>query len=474
MLLPSSATRVDAPEAMAPRFWIAPDRASREIAIVATLVSIALLSCLLRVYSRGRLLRTFAFDDGLALGASMCSIGVVATFVGLIRLGVKDSQSDSKTSGPWELSLSLINIVGISTAKLSGAFYLLRIFGRKYCRYLLYALIALILPSALTWFGSTLLRCVPVATVWDSSISSDAHCMLWDTAATFAVINNVINTSTDLILVLLTIPLACGSSVNLKNRMIVITVSGVGFAVCAAAIIRTKMMFDIWQKGPAVDNNSTALHLWSIIEVTTAIIAINIPTLTPLATSLKAIITTRRRPKISAPIPHNTAPPQSSVHSRYSSQTVIYRPNTAHVHSLTRFHDDESNLTFDIETLASRPHTRTHTMHTRTTGHSRRVSDWSQFSGFTYYTNPSEPPDMTPSRTRDDGEGLTELEEIIRSLGLDKKGESEGGGGAGLAVAAMRNGTPHERASEGGGGDVSFQGGDGGEGDVQVPRTRKG
>ncbi|KAH9874862.1 hypothetical protein J1614_004349 [Plenodomus biglobosus] len=485
MLLRLHEMRVDAREVTYRRSLIAPDKASLEVVIVATLVSIALLSCLLRVYTRGRLLRTFAFDDGLALVAALCSAGILATFIVLANLGVEDAQgeatsNDGGSTGPWALALSLLHIIGISLVKLSGAFCLLRIFDRRYCRFLLYGLIAFIIPSALTWFGSTLLRCVPVAAAWNQSVSTGAHCMSWETFITFAVINNVINTSTDLILVLLIVPIVFSQSINLKNRAMIIVVACVGFVACAAATLRTKTLFSIWQTGYRTDKVNRQSHFWSTVEITATLIALNMSTLASLAKAVHAILTPERRPPISSPRLQNPPTTHSSIHSRYSSQTVIHRPNTAHLPTLTRFHDTESNLTFDIATQASRTRTqtmqtrsRTHTMRTHTTGHhSRNVSDWSQFSGFTYYTNPSEPPDLAYER-----EDLTELEEVIRNLGLDKmrNGGSETGEGTHLAVVAMREGTPHERVAEEHRdmeeSDLDSDYGD--QGGIQLPRTRE-
>ncbi|KAH9878800.1 hypothetical protein IAQ61_002074 [Plenodomus lingam] len=282
---------VGAREATSRRSWIAPDKVSPEIAIVATLVSIALFSCLLRVCTRGRLLRTFAFDDGLALVAGLCSIGLLVTFIGQLRSGLEEGWQATRSSndgatGPWALALSLFHIIGISLAKLSGAFYLLRIFDRRYCRFLLYGLIALILPSALTWFGSTLLRCIPLAAAWRHPSPPGSHCMSWEAFITFAVINNVINTSTDLILVLILLPIACSPSINLKTKATIITIICIAFIACAAAILQTKTLFSNWQTGSLTEKNSLKSHLHRTIELTTALLVLNIPSLASLASTL--------------------------------------------------------------------------------------------------------------------------------------------------------------------------------------------
>ncbi|KAF1961076.1 hypothetical protein CC80DRAFT_387907, partial [Byssothecium circinans] len=56
------------------------------LATVATLVSIALLSFLLRVYTRIKFLRIFAIDDRLMLVAAICASGTLITFASLTHL----------------------------------------------------------------------------------------------------------------------------------------------------------------------------------------------------------------------------------------------------------------------------------------------------------------------------------------------------------------------------------------------------
>lgn len=62
--------RVVAQQTVLPRSLTAPDKAAAELVLVATLVSIALCSYLLRLFTHGRRLRTFAFDDGLTMVAA--------------------------------------------------------------------------------------------------------------------------------------------------------------------------------------------------------------------------------------------------------------------------------------------------------------------------------------------------------------------------------------------------------------------
>jgi hypothetical protein len=127
----------------------------------------------------------------------------------------------------------------------------------------------------------------------------------------------------------------------------------------------------------------------------------------------------------------------ASYASRHSTQTVIYRPNTAYFPShIQRFHDDESNLDFDIETQSSRTRT-------APSQHTRNVSDWSQFSGFTYYTNATEERRVSGKRGR---VSTLELEEIVKSLGLGRG--SAGGLGEELYISDDKNQRDNEEVDD--------------------------
>jgi hypothetical protein len=164
---------------------------------------------------------------------------------------------------------------------------------------------------------------------------------------------------------------------------------------------------------------------WGTIELTTAMIAVNLGTLIPLGGAINTPNVepqnTRSIPKISGPVAgsavhvshgdvdsifgtERSGTSKSKSHNkRHSGQTIMYRPNTAYFPAsytypgLTRFHDDESNLDFDIAAPSTRstrklrkplPPSRFSGSTTYTVD-TRRISDWSQLSGFTYYSQAS-------------------------------------------------------------------------------------
>jgi hypothetical protein len=92
-------------------------------------------------------LRTSLLHDGSNTG-QVCAVGVVIAFTGALELGFGKQNWDSMKISPWIWALNLFHIVGLGTTKLSVAFYLLRIFERRYCSYSIYAMIGRLFTSS--------------------------------------------------------------------------------------------------------------------------------------------------------------------------------------------------------------------------------------------------------------------------------------------------------------------------------------
>ena len=204
-------------------------------------------------------------------------------------------------------------------------------------------------------------------------------------------------------------------------------------AAVAAATIRTYYLYTSWLNS-VIDDSAAHTTLWSSIELTLGLLAASASTLQPLLASAGEHIRDRRNKT------HNTkhfsassvsTPRPYPSESYTSTSTVIHRPNAPHLLSL-RYHDDESNLDFDIETPQR---TRTHTLRTRG-AHSRNVSDWSQFSGFTYYTTTAASVhEASPRRSRVVSVG--EMEMRTRNIGVGSAGDRDGNGNIGIAVTTL-------------------------------------
>ena len=217
------------------------------------------------------------------------------------------------------------------------------------------------------------------------------------------------------------------------------------------------MVVTSWDHIGYRNNFDLTFTTWGICEFLTAMIAVNLSTLLPLGRAIRSPDSAARSPPrsvgISGPVAGSTVhllhgdvdevvPSYSEPYtperdrfynSRYSGQTVIYRPDTAyfpaHFHSnnsMSRFHDDESNLDFDIEAPSTRssparkttklgPSSR-FSVSTAST-HTRRVSDSSQLSGYSHKDSEADFGKEKNGRVR---VSAVELEEIVESLGLKR------------------------------------------------------
>ncbi|KAF2640820.1 hypothetical protein P280DRAFT_399457, partial [Massarina eburnea CBS 473.64] len=260
------------------------------LATVATLVSIALLTFLLRVYTRIKLLRIFAIDDGLMLVAALCSFGNLIAFALLVRLGLghhRDElpKADVSAVGVYLWSFTVLIVIGISLVKLSVAFFLLRIIQRPQYRLVLYCMIAILVPSTLVWTFTLLFQCTPVAAAWNPELRSNAQCMSRTTYRNLNVFNSSINAATDLSLAILPLSIVWGLRVSLHAKLSLAAVLGLGFFSSAAAIVRMPLIYNMWSQHDPFAHSGT-FCIWSVIEMTTGMTAACLPTLKPLFSTL--------------------------------------------------------------------------------------------------------------------------------------------------------------------------------------------
>ncbi|KAL6702880.1 hypothetical protein ACN47E_000842 [Coniothyrium glycines] len=374
------------------------------LATVATLVSIALLTSLLRVFTRGKVLRSFGIDDVLAFFALLCTIGATATYLSHLRLEMQeDVPKDLPNSQMLLFVTNLIHTFGIGFVKISVSAFLISRTQQRTCRRVLYVLIVTLSVLTLFWFFSTLLRCSAIGILFQDQQS--LRCISPATCVVLDLVNHITNAASDILLISISIVFAIHTASPQPHRALLLLPLCFAIAATSAAIARTCTLFHTSSPTNEATHNisNPSSPPWQLIELATALTAADLLTLSPL---LAFLLSSRSTASHSPSLPPYVSP-------RTSTQTIIHRP------SLARFHDTISNLDFDIESLAT-TRTRTHTMRSRTTrgGHSRNVSDWSQFSGFTYYTSPSEAADGADA-------SFVELGELVKELGLSGK-EFEG------------------------------------------------
>ncbi|OAG01690.1 uncharacterized protein CC84DRAFT_211575 [Paraphaeosphaeria sporulosa] len=220
------------------------------LATAATLVSFALLIFLLRVYTRIRLLRFFAIDDWLILGAAIGLVVALASLI-LINLISRWEGFANGNTGKAILSLwifDLFSIFSITATKTSAIFLLLRTVKRTVYRRLLCITAAIVTSTGLTWFSNVLLQCVPVGAAWELERTEDARCMQYNTFSNMLIIYNSIDAATNLTLSLLPMSALWSSHHAVRNKLFLITrvtVTALGLISTTAAVIRLANLYNL-------------------------------------------------------------------------------------------------------------------------------------------------------------------------------------------------------------------------------------
>ncbi|KAK6851406.1 hypothetical protein PG995_012528 [Apiospora arundinis] len=214
------------------------DTPSNGAGILATSSTIFGLSCivvLLRSYVRHCMLKTFKLDDSLAaLALATSAVGMVC-FVEEVKCGAGHMSYDISADGykclaKWELVHGTVNVVTISLAKLSMAFFLLRFMPPR------------------TWYRRVVIFIIA-----------------------FLV-------ATDLALVILPIPIIVKLQVNRRTKMALFAIVGLGTFAVVASCMRIVETYNRFKPRGTYDYT---FLLWFNAKGHVAILT-SLPTLRPL------------------------------------------------------------------------------------------------------------------------------------------------------------------------------------------------
>ncbi|KAF3000905.1 hypothetical protein E8E13_008253 [Curvularia kusanoi] len=368
--------------------------ASSILALVATLGCVALLSFLARVCALGRGRRCGAPEQWILACAAICVIG------------------------------DLVITVAVQSQR-QGTITILTVF----------------------WFGSALLLAGPITVSWNPSSSPSA------TARLLVSINSTLDVVFSAIAALLPLPLLWTERPSTAVKFVLLPAYILAIAAIASASLRTYLAHSPQSTNNPSNNYLTALT--SSIELSTSLLAIILPGLPTLLSSVHISQTWKEH------IPHynnkpttlstDCSPPRylsrsfmSQNHSHhnsflshtsrhtYASTSTVLRHSVPARTSIQRFHDNESNVTFDIATPA-----RSRAATLRSYPVSRRASVWTEEES-------ARPPTSTEGL---DGSGLKrksaavsvgEIEVRTRVIqGNKERARDAEGGGIGVAVTTL-------------------------------------
>ncbi|KAF4930352.1 Satratoxin biosynthesis SC1 cluster protein 4 [Colletotrichum viniferum] len=237
--------------------------------------SLSFIVVALRLYTRIIVVGNVGVDDYLIPAALAASIGFSVVVMHQIKFGLGMPMA---TSTPDNLCLwATIPTYNLALlfCKLSIILSYLRVFKvattQKICKAML---VVLAFYGAWTVFGS-IFMCVPVQAFWGDGTG---RCM--DRLA-FWFSNAVLNIATDIIIVVIPIPLIRTLQISRKQKIALIMVFAVGGFVCITSIIRLRSLYEI-SISPDTSRDGVHIATWSGIEINVAIICASAPALKPL------------------------------------------------------------------------------------------------------------------------------------------------------------------------------------------------
>ncbi|KAF2263578.1 hypothetical protein CC78DRAFT_568907 [Lojkania enalia] len=273
--------------------YIAYTNAPEILAITGSFFTAAAIIMLLRIYVRLSILKVFGIDDYIMALAMILASIVFACFVLETQYGLGRHMVVMMMDPIMYMKFarilyvhSILIMVGVSTVKISIAFFLLRLSTRTPYHRFLYGVIVFIVCLTLACAMTLIFQCYPVEAAWDSSLrpppfgTGDAKCYSMTIFRNLGLMNSSFNIITDVLFATLPIPLIWQLQLTQRTKISLIAVLSLGWFASAAAIVKAVKQWNVLDEPDWTVND--AFNVWNYIEFTIGIIAASLPALKPL------------------------------------------------------------------------------------------------------------------------------------------------------------------------------------------------
>ncbi|KAK8074120.1 hypothetical protein PG994_005019 [Apiospora phragmitis] len=243
----------------------------------------------LRIWVRQFMIKTLGVDDMVMIAALIAAIGSMVCFVGECETGAGKHLWDLDFALfpaflRWQYIHGILLVVGISLVKISIGFFLLRLIQNKWYRRVIIFTQFFIVLFTISCVCTLIFQCVPPDATFALVRPPTAKCFDQTTFTNIGVFNGAVNITTDVIFVLLPIPMILKLQVNNRTKATLIFALSLGIFACIAAIVRVYLGAHIFENTDFTW--STAFFLWNTAELHAGILAASLPTLRPLFKSL--------------------------------------------------------------------------------------------------------------------------------------------------------------------------------------------
>ncbi|KAK2855697.1 hypothetical protein FQN49_004932 [Arthroderma sp. PD_2] len=255
--------------------------------LILTLIFIPLTLAVIcaRVYTRVWISRSFGIDDILIIAATIAAVASgLTTLTAALRLGwdrhVYDVPFDQLTLGlKLLIVVEILFALGSGFTKLSLLCFTRRIMKGSANKSLEYAVIltmVVIGVYTIIFCFVVIFTCSPISDYWTLS-AAPQNCL---NEGAHLRASGVINTLTDLIVVLLPIPTVLSLKLYSRQRLVLALLFCTGFIICIAGVART---FFTYRISRSYDKTWDAYPLFiaATIEMYLGVIAASMPSLKP-------------------------------------------------------------------------------------------------------------------------------------------------------------------------------------------------
>ncbi|OCL11955.1 hypothetical protein AOQ84DRAFT_313007 [Glonium stellatum] len=261
------------------------DQGPTILAITLTVTSLALVTLIIRLFVRIRMIRNVGWDDYMmVLAMALCIAGQ-----GVIIPEVRNGAGKHITHIPpgsimkglkYNFITQPIFLWAICMVKMSVGFFLLRVAATPFFRRAITSIMVFMGVYTLVCFCTIMFQCTNLAVQWDSSVKS--KCFTPRTLRGLSYTNVALNIFTDLLFsVIIPIPMLWNVQMNIRTKSSVLGVMGLGVFATAAALVKTSFLTTYGKNGDWLWD-SRNLTIWTVIESNVGIIAGNLPCMKPL------------------------------------------------------------------------------------------------------------------------------------------------------------------------------------------------
>ncbi|KAM5386938.1 hypothetical protein ACJZ2D_000231 [Fusarium nematophilum] len=261
------------------------------IGVIALCQFLVLTTTCLRLWTRKVILNQVGLDDWCALVTLLATL-TCGTFILLeVPFGLgKHIQTVQPTDIPMYLQAQMFYFsilfynVSMMFVKLTFLLQYYRVLATEDMRKWYIVVMVLVTGWTMSQVFVSVFNCWPIRGFWDMSVK--AKCIpqrpLW-------YINAAGHIFTDLVILIMPIPAITRLKLPRRQRIILILIFGLGFFTVAISGIRTTHL----SSSPDITWDNVTAALWSLAELTSALVCVCLATLRPLLTSYFPALATK-------------------------------------------------------------------------------------------------------------------------------------------------------------------------------------